>query len=75
MIKTQYVHPPIPSRNFDWMAWDDDTYDGAPDSPRRNQLGHGPTEGEAVVNLIALLAEDCAFCGRTALKCECPHSM
>lgn len=45
-IKTEYSLKPIPTRNHDWLAYDDDTYDGAPDSGTRNQIGHGATEQE-----------------------------
>ena len=55
-IKTQCICPPIPSRNFDWLAYDDNTYDGAPDSGTRNQLGHGATEQEAIADLMEQLA-------------------
>lgn len=50
-IQTFYVHPPIPVRLFDWSAIDSDTYDGAPDSPNRNQIGYGATEQEAIEDL------------------------
>jgi hypothetical protein len=51
-IRTQCICPPIPTRAFDWLAWDDDTYDGAPDSRTRNQLGSGATEAEAIASLM-----------------------
>ncbi len=51
-ISTQYVYPPIPIRDFDWVATFDH-YDGAPDSGWRSKLsGHGKTEDEAIINLI-----------------------
>lgn len=46
-IKTQHIAPPIPNRNFDWCAYDDDTYDG--DGSR---IGYGATEREAIDNLL-----------------------
>jgi hypothetical protein len=46
-IKTEFIYPPIPSRSFDWQAYDDDTYDG-PGSP----LGSGATEAEAIADLM-----------------------
>lgn len=46
-IRTTYVFPPIPDRNFDWSAVDDDTYDG-PGSP----IGYGPTELDAIADLM-----------------------
>ncbi len=50
-IKTSHDRPPVPSRAFDWSAIDADTYDGAPDSPTRNQIGYGKTEAEAIEDL------------------------
>lgn len=42
-ISTQYVYPPIPIRDFDWVAT----------SAWRSKLtGHGKTEDEAIINLI-----------------------
>lgn len=44
-ILTRYYAKPIPNRNFDWQAIDDDTYDiGQP-------IGFGRTEAEAVEDL------------------------
>lgn len=40
-----------------WWAIDDDTYDGAPDSATRNQIGMGATIWDAARNLIELLEE------------------
>jgi hypothetical protein len=56
-IKTNYCYPPIPDRRFDWSAYDQDTYDGAPDSGNRHQVGYGRTEQEAISNLKAILGE------------------
>lgn len=55
-IVTSYWQPPIPLRQFDWSAYDADTYDGAPDSGTRGQIGYGKTEQEAIADLIDLLA-------------------
>lgn len=41
-IVTEHVHPPILTRNFDWVAH----YDG-PEGPR----GYGATEAEAIADL------------------------
>jgi len=49
-IKTHYEPPPIPVRNCDWTAIDDDTYDG-PGCP----VGWGATEQEAIDDLIEKL--------------------
>jgi hypothetical protein len=57
-IRTEFIFPPIPVRDFDWTAVDDDTYDGAPDSKTRNQIGYGRTEEEAIKNLLEILEED-----------------
>jgi hypothetical protein len=56
-IKIEHVRPPIPFGNFEWSAIDSDTYDGAPDSPTRHQIGYGATEAEAVEHLKLLLRE------------------
>jgi hypothetical protein len=45
-IRTNYVYPPIPIRQFDWVAW----YDGEEDE--QMATGHGVTEREAVADLI-----------------------
>lgn len=54
-IKTDFVYPPIPARNMDWQAWDDDTYE--PGRP----LGWGATEAEAIADLKQQI-EDNATC-------------
>lgn len=45
-IVTRYDPKPIPIRTADWLAVDDDTYDG-PGSP----IGCGATEQEAIDDL------------------------
>lgn len=57
-IRTTYAPPPIPLRQFDWSAVDDDTYDGAEDSGTRNQVGYGRTEQEAIDDLMSILEAD-----------------
>jgi hypothetical protein len=47
-IVTEFVRPPIPLRQFDWSAIDDDTYDG-----EGCPIGHGATEQEAINDLLA----------------------
>jgi hypothetical protein len=42
-IVTTYVYPPIPLRQFDWIAH----YDSPEDGP----FGHGATEAEAIADL------------------------
>jgi len=71
-IRTKHVCPPIPTRAHDWQAWDDNTYDGAPDSNTRNQIGTGATEREAVADLKEITGW-CAFCGESSANCECPQ--
>lgn len=53
-IRTVHVCPPIPVRDFDWMAYDPDKYD-----PEQNDLpvGWGKTPDEAIANLREQLAE------------------
>ena len=54
-IRTHNEFPPIPIREFDWSAIDDDTYDGAEDS--HCPIGRGATEQEAIDDLVAMLEE------------------
>jgi hypothetical protein len=51
-IVTYYDPPPIPLRDYDWRAWDDDTYDY--DQP----MGMGLTEAGAVADLLEKLADE-----------------
>lgn len=50
-ILTDYSPPPIPTRNCDWSATDDN-YDGAEDSSTRAQVGWGVTEEDAIRDLL-----------------------
>ena len=50
-IITKYDPPPIPIRQFDWSAIDDDTYE--PGCP----IGWGATEQEAINDLLEKLNE------------------
>jgi len=43
LIVTDYVYPPIPSRQYDWVAY----YDGDEGYP----TGYGPTEALAIQDL------------------------
>jgi hypothetical protein len=49
-IQTSYDPPPIPIREFDWRAIDDDTYSGP-----GSLIGFGKTEAEAVADLLMQL--------------------
>jgi len=49
-IKTEFIYPPIPDRRFDWQAHRQDYYEG-------DLIGHGPTEEQAIQDLLAL--EEC----------------
>lgn len=58
VISTSCICPPIPTRNKDWSAIDDATYDGAPDSsPAARCQGFGATEQEAIEDLVGQLEE------------------
>ncbi len=57
-IRTTYDPKPIPTTAYDWSAVDDDTYDGAPDSGNRNQIGYGSTEDAAIADLMCMLIDD-----------------
>lgn len=59
-IRTSFVYPPIPDRNFDWSAIDDDTYDCDCDQDgffSRSPIGRGATEQEAIDDLLAQIEE------------------
>lgn len=45
-ITTEYWRKPIPTSRFDWIAIDDDTYDG-----EGSKVGYGATEEEAILDL------------------------
>jgi hypothetical protein len=54
-VRTSYSNPPIPWRNFDWAAVDDDTYDiGC------SEIGYGPNEEMAIADLMEQLEERAA---------------
>lgn len=55
-IRTNFEYPPIPIRDYDWSAIDDDTYDGAPDS--HCPIGRGRTEAQAIADLLEQLEYD-----------------
>lgn len=49
-INTRFDPPPIPMRDFDWHATEDDYEPGAP-------IGYGPTEKSAIAAIMGLIAE------------------
>lgn len=53
-VRTDCVCPPIPVRDFDWMAALDDYYDGAPDTGYGpcSLIGAGATEERAIDDLL-----------------------
>lgn len=53
-IVTSFVYPPIPSRAFDWCAYDESNYDlGSP-------TGYGPTPEAAIADLLEQIEEEAA---------------
>jgi hypothetical protein len=48
-IITHCIRPPIPMRDFDWVAYEDGNEESGP-------CGYGDTENAAVCNLLELLA-------------------
>lgn len=53
-IKTWHEYPPIPDRNFDYGAIDEDTYDPDPECSG-HVVGWGPTPEAAIADLMELL--------------------
>jgi hypothetical protein len=51
-IRTDFIYPPIPFRNHDWCAVDDDTYDG-----HGCPIGYGATEAEAIKDLLEQIGD------------------
>ena len=49
-IKTEYVYPPIPIRDWDWCAYFDGDEEGGP-------VGWGKTKDEALADLAAKIDE------------------
>lgn len=54
-IKTNFVNPPIPMRQFDWSAYDSEKWDGDPEV--KTSVGWGKTEQEAIADLLEQLGE------------------
>jgi hypothetical protein len=53
-LRTVHVHPPIPVRAFDWCAYDEERYDGAPDAGPQI-IGWGTTETDAIYEFLVVL--------------------
>ena len=49
MIRAEF--DPSRPTGHKWMAWDTETYDGAPDSSNRDQLGFGDLYLQAIADL------------------------
>ena len=86
-LRVEYVHPPIPIRSMDWVAYDDNRYDGAPDAGKQI-AGQGATLGDAIKDFAEQFIEEncidgfCANCEHSrdehgsngeCLKCGCTH--
>jgi len=52
IIKTSFVYPPIPNRNFDWLAY----VDGHEENTRLQ--GWGRSEAEAIAELKERIEEE-----------------
>lgn len=46
-VRTDFIYPPIPPRQFDWCAVDDQRYDG-----EGCPIGFGETEERAIADLL-----------------------
>ena len=60
-IKTHFDMKPIPDRNFDWAAVDEDTYDCDCDELGYFSLapiGYGATEAQAIADLKEQLEDE-----------------
>jgi hypothetical protein len=60
-IRTSHDYPPIPVRNMDWSAINDDTYDCDCDQDgflSLGHIGHGATEQEAIEDLLEMEMAD-----------------
>lgn len=51
MIVTRYIAPPVPTRQWDWVAYIKD------DEEANGPTGRGPSETEALRNLCEQLAQ------------------
>jgi hypothetical protein len=59
-VRTTHEYPPIPVRDMDWSAVDDDTYDVDCDQDgyfSNSPIGRGATEEDAIKDLLEQLEE------------------
>jgi len=59
-VRTTHEYPPIPVRDMDWSAVDDDTYDVDCDQDgyfSTSPVGRGATEDEAIKDLLQQIEE------------------
>lgn len=62
-VRTTHDYPPIPVRDMDWSAIDDDTYDVDCDGDgffSNCPVGRGATEQEAIADLLEQIEERAA---------------
>lgn len=59
-ILTKHDPKPLSTRQYDWEARHQASYDGAEDSPTRHQIGFGATEQEAIEDLQEQLDDEYA---------------
>lgn len=52
-IRLVRINPPVPTELFDWVAINDDTYDGSVNDP----IGYGPTKNAAIADLMSQIEE------------------
>ena len=56
-IKTHYNPVPDQDPNWNWSAYDGETYDGSPGQP----VGYGKTEADAIDDLLECMEERRAY--------------
>jgi hypothetical protein len=66
-LKTTCICPPIPTRNYDWCAYDNNTLDADWDGekyicPKNHFVGYGATEEEAIVAWVQIVLDDADLC-------------
>jgi hypothetical protein len=53
-IRTIHICPPIPNRNYDWCAYDNDKFDAENSD---SVVGYGSTKEEAIADLLQQIEE------------------